>query len=95
MFAVHYKPMRISQLSAKDSKVALTGTVVQRRDGVFVLDDGNAKADIFFGGRVEAKTVRAFCTIADNRINADVVQNLDGMDLSLFNKVEDLYNKLY
>lgn len=88
-------PRKISQLSAKDSKVVLTGTVIQRRDGVFVLDDGTARTEIFFDGNVEPKAVRAFCTVVDEKLKADVIQNMDGLDQSLYKRVEDLYSRYY
>jgi len=95
VFTVRYVPKKVSQLSSKDSKVALIGIVTQRRDGVFVLDDGTARADIFFDSNVDAKTVRVFCSIADQKIKADSVQKLDGLDLDLFKRVEDLYSRYY
>lgn len=95
MFTQHYKPKKISQLSPKDSRVALTGSIVQKRENSFILDDGTARTEIFFDGKVEAKVVRAFCSVVEDKLKADVVQNLDSLDINLFKKVEELYNRYY
>lgn len=92
MFALHYKPKKISQLSPKDSRVALVGNIIQKRENSFILDDGTARTEIFFDGKVEAKVVRAFCSVVEEKLKADVVQSLDGLDLNLFKKVEE-YNR--
>jgi len=95
VFVTHYKPKKISQLSTKDSKVALTGSIIQRKENSFILDDGTARTEIFFDGNVEAKFIRAFCSIVEEKLKADLIQSLDSLDLNLFKKVEELYNKVF
>jgi len=99
VFAVHYKPRKISELSQKDSKVALVGNITQRKDSSFVLDDGTARIEVFFDNDsinvLDIKTVRVFCSVSDERLTADVVQKLDGMDIELFKKAEDLYSRYH
>jgi hypothetical protein len=95
VFTTHYNPKKISHISAKDSKVALVGSVVQNKDKSFILDDGTGKIEIFFDQGIDSKLVRAFCSISEEKLSADAVQNLDGMDLNLFKRVEDLYSRYY
>jgi hypothetical protein len=94
MFAVRYIPRKISEISKSDTKVALVGKVIEANEKSFVLDDGTAKAEIQFEGSMKTgSTVRVFGSIDEERLGADIIQNMDGMDLNLVNKVEELYNK--
>jgi len=96
MPALHYKPRKISEINVKsDNKVAFIGNVVELGENSFILDDGSAKAEIVFEGEVRKdKTVRVFCSIVENQLRADVVQNLEGLDLNLFKRVSELYNRV-
>ena len=95
MFEVlHYKPRKISGIEKTDSRVAVVGKVVDRTEKSFVLDDGGARAEILFEGVAEKnKIVRVFCSIVDGKLKADITQSLNGFDLNLFNKVEELYSR--
>lgn len=102
MFTNHYIPKKISQLADKDSKVSLTGNIIQSKENSFILDDGTARTEISFEGELKGneeglrgKLVRVFCSIMDEKLKADIVQPLEGLDLNLFKKVEDLYNKVF
>ncbi len=93
MLPSRYKPVKISQLKENDSRVALVGSVTSVKSDSFVLDDGEARVEILSEQPVERKLVRVFCNIADNKLKADVIQNLEGLDVNLFKKIEELYNK--
>lgn len=69
--------------------------VLCRKDRSFILDDGTGKVEVFFDGSISAKLVRAFCSVSEGRLNADSIQSMDGLDLNLFKKVEDLYSRYY
>ncbi len=90
----HYKPRKISQITSSDSKVALVGTVSQVNENSFVVDDGTGKAEISSDIKVEEnKIVRVFCMASGGKLKADIVQNLENLDLNLFKTVEELYSK--
>ena len=95
MFGSYYRPRGIPEINKRtDGKVAVIGKVVESGENSFVLEDGVAKVEIVFEGKVEKnKTVRAFCSIAEDQLKADVIQSLDGLDLNLFKRVKELYNK--
>ena len=71
----------------------------------FILEDETGKIEIFISGennesRIKEKSkikkgrlLRVFCTIDGDRLNADVVQTLEGLDLNLLKAVDDLYMK--
>lgn len=96
MPALHYKPRKISEINLKaDSRVVVIGNVAELGENSFILDDGSAKAEIVFEGEVRKnKTVRVFCSIVENQLKADVVQSLEGLNLNLFKRVNELYNRV-
>lgn len=89
-----YIPRKISEISKTDSRVAVIGTVVENRENSFVLKDGDTEVEIESDKQIEKnKLVRVFCSVVDGKLKADIVQSLNGLDLNLFKKVEELYNK--
>lgn len=91
---MNYKPKRISQVSKSDSRVSVIGKVVELGNNSFILEDETSKAEVFSDIPVEKdKLVRVYCSVIEGQLKADVIQDLTGFDLSLFKKVEDLYNK--
>lgn len=95
MFTNRYRPRKISELKKTDARVSIVGKVIEGKEGSFVMGDDTGKAEIFFEGQVEkGKLLRVFCSLADERLTADVVQSLNGMDMKLFNKVRELYKKV-
>lgn len=96
MLQRHYKPKKISNIEKNDRRVAIIGKVHSVSGNSFVLDDDTGKIEIFSEKLDRVKkgaTVRVFCTIEDDKLNANVVQTLEGLDLNLFKSVEELYNK--
>ena len=89
---LRYKPVKISQINKNDSRFSLVGNITTIKENFFILDDGEAKVEIFSEQPVERKLVRVFCSVSDNILKADVIQNLEGLDMNLFKKIEDLYN---
>jgi len=95
MFTLRYKPRKISEIDSEaDSRISVTGRIIEQGENSFILDDESGKVEIVFEGEVKKdKIVRVFCSLMENRLKADVVQNLEGMDLKLFKKVKELYIK--
>jgi hypothetical protein len=92
---LHYKPKKISEVNLKnDKKISLLGKIVEVREDFFILDDNSGKIEIFSDTLVEAnKLIRVFCSVFEQRLKADVIQNLNGFDIDLFNRIEELYRK--
>lgn len=89
----HYKPRKISTIAETDSKVVLVGNIISTGKNSFILDDGESRAEIISEKPVEKKFVKVFCSIVEDKLKADIIQSLEGIDLNLFKKVEELYNK--
>lgn len=92
---VYYKPKKLSEINLKrDSMIAAIGKISETRDNSFILDDGTKKIEIFSDEAVESgKLVRVFCSVAENQLKANIIQQLNDFDLDLFYKVKELYSK--
>lgn len=93
MSGQHYIPKSISQVDSKDFKVCLVGNVMATTGSSFILDDGTGKIEIMTDKQLPRnKIVRAFCSVNEEKLKADVVQDLEGIDSNLFKKINELYN---
>ncbi len=89
-----YIPKQISDVTVKDSKVAITGRIMNAGNGFAVIDDGTGKIEVAADIQAERNDiVRMFCSVVDNNLKADIVQKMDGFDLDLFKKINELYIK--
>jgi hypothetical protein len=92
---MHYKPKKISSITKKDDKISVVGKVTNSEENFFVLEDSTGKIEIISEKKVEKnKTIRVFCSLIEGKLKADVIQNLEGLDLNLFKRVQDLYYKV-
>lgn len=90
----HYKPEKISSITKKDSKISIVGKVIAINKNSFTLEDDSGKIELFSEEEIESnKVVRVFCSLVEGKLKADVIQILNGLDLNLFKKVEELYYK--
>ena len=93
MTSFHYFQKQVSEVSSKDSRVSLIGNVIAVGENSFVLDDGTGKIEVISDMTVETnKLVRVFCSVIDEKLKADIVQDMEGLDSNLFKKVKGLYN---
>ena len=94
MPAYHYFQKQVSEVTSNDSRVSIIGNVAGVSESSFVLDDGTGKIEIISDVRVEEnRLVRAFCSVIDEKLKADIIQDVDGLDLNLFKKIGELYNR--
>ena len=95
MDGLRYKPKNISEVNLKaDNRLAVIGRVVDMGDNSFVLEDKTGKIEIVFDGMIEKnQLVRVFCLVTDEKLKADIVQDLKNFDVEMFFKVKELYNK--
>ena len=94
MIPERYFPKKISEMRESDSRIALMGTVVSTADSGFVIEDASGRTEITSGYPVkEGDMVRVFCTAGGRNVKADVVQSLNGLDINLYHKAEELYRK--
>jgi len=93
MFVEHYKPRNVSEITKTDDKIVVVGKVVEVGENSFILDDDTGKVQVVFEGEVKkGKLLRVFCSLAEEQLKADIVQDLKGLDLNLFKEVKELYS---
>jgi hypothetical protein len=90
-----YVPKKISEIKDIDSKVSIIGKIQDSKSNSFLIEDETGKLELFTEQNVEAgNLVRVFCSLVEGRPKADVIQSLNGLDINLYHKVEDLYRKV-
>jgi len=104
-FRNHYEKRKIPEINPdEDLKVKILGFVVDKKDDTIVLDDGSGKIKVFVDipGIMESieinKLIRVFGSTLPTEdgfeIKADAVQDLSNLNINLYKKVEELYNKM-
>jgi len=85
-----------------DYKVKIVGLVVDKTDSSIVVDDGKSKAKVFLDPEwMERVSIHQLIAVFGSTIpsdggielKADAVQDLTGLNLNLYKKVEELYKK--
>ncbi|NCN38855.1 MAG: hypothetical protein COY38_04755 [Candidatus Aenigmarchaeota archaeon CG_4_10_14_0_8_um_filter_37_24] len=101
----HYSKRKISDINpANDFKVKVMGIVVDKKDDTLVIDDGSAKLQVFadLPNIIDTislnQLVRVFGSVmpVDNgfELKADILQDLSDLNVNLYKKVDELYNKM-
>jgi hypothetical protein len=91
----YYKPKKISSISKNEDKISIIGKVLDTKENSFTIGDSTGKVEIFSDKKVEKdKLVRIFCSSDKGKLNADIIQDLNGLDLNLFKKIQELYYRV-
>jgi len=104
-FKNHYVKRKIPEINPDvDLKVKILGFVVDKKDDTILLDDGSGKVKVFVDVPEMMKKIninqliRVFGSTlpTDNEfeVKADVIQDLSNLNIDLYKKVEELYNKM-
>ena len=104
-FRDHYIKKKIPEINPEvDLKVNIQGIVVDKKDDTIVIDDGNGKVKVFVDmpGMVEKINVNQLIRVFGStlpteegfEIKVDAVQDLTNLNINLYKKVEELYNKM-
>lgn len=94
MRAQRYTPKRVSEVKVGDSRVSIVGEVKSVGDNVFEIRDDSGRAEVFSDTEMKEGLVRIFCTVVDGKLKADVIQSLNGLDINLYHKAQELYRKV-
>ena len=104
-FKNHYENRKIPEINPDvDLKVKILGFVVDRKGDTIVLDDGSGKTKVFVDipGIMESIKINQLIRVLGStlptedgfEIKADAVQDLSNLNINLYKKVEELYNKV-
>lgn len=89
-----YRLKKINEIG-KEDYVCVMGKVVKIGENSFLLQDETGIIEIASDFEVEEeKTIRVFCRRVDDKLKAEIVQDLSSLDLNLYKKVEELYNEV-
>ncbi len=97
-------PRKISEIKIGDERVRVVGTVVDKKEAEFTLDDGSGHVTVIFDdhavveGLEVGSRVRVFGTplsvAGTSELHAEIVQRMDGLDLGLYEEVRREGEKL-
>ncbi len=104
-FRNHYEKRKIPDINPDvDLKVKILGFVVDKKDDTIIIDDGGGKVKIYedVPGMMEGinvnQLIRVFGSTVPTEdgceIKADAIQDLSNLNIDLYKKVEELYNKM-
>lgn len=85
--AVYRKILNIKQ---DDIRVKIIGKTIDKSENMLILDDGTGRVDLVLNAPVNISigdTACAFTRINGNEYHAEIIQNMNGLDLELFRKV--------
>ncbi len=101
----HYNKRKISEINPEnDFKVKVIGIIVDKKDDTILIDDGSAKIQVFVNLPNIIDTInlnqliRVFGSVMPTdegfELKADIVQDLSDLNVNLYKKVDELYNKM-
>ena len=101
----HYFKRKIEEINPEnDFKVKVMGFIVDKKDDTLVIDDGSAKLQVFVDlpNIIDSinpnQLIRVFGSVMPTdegfELKADIVQDLTGLNVNLYKKVDELYNKM-
>ena len=104
-FRNHYVKRKVTEINPEvDLKIKILGFLVDKKENTFVVDDGSGKVTVFVD---EAslldnfninQLIRVFGSTLPTEdgfeIKADAIQDLSNLNINLYKKVEELYNKV-
>jgi uncharacterized protein YdeI (BOF family) len=104
-FRNHYVKKNIPGINPEvDLKIKVIGFVVDKKENTFVIDDGNGKIKIFVDEASLLENIninqliRVFGSTLPTEdgfeIKADAIQDLSNLNINLYKKIEELYNKV-
>ncbi len=88
-------PRKISEINPeKDIRVRVIGHIIDKSEGVLVVDDGSSKIEIItdqFDAFDVDDAVRLFCRVlpleSGYELRAEIIQKINNLDMDLYRKV--------
>ncbi|MFH0832417.1 MAG: replication protein RepA [Candidatus Aenigmatarchaeota archaeon] len=88
-----YVQRKISEINPeKDMRIRILGKVIDKSDGLFVIDDGSGKAEIVTDENVElGDAIRVLARVLPLEdgfeLRAEIVQDMHALDMDLYKKI--------
>jgi hypothetical protein len=104
-FRNHYVKRKIPEINPEvDLKVKILGFVVDKKENTIMVDDGSGKVSIFVdeASLLDSININQLIRVLGStlptedgfEIKADAIQDLSNLNINLYKKVEELYNKV-
>ena len=93
-----YKEKFISEITKQDTKVAISGLIIDKEDNLIFIDDKTGVIAVNLETTLPINTfVRVFGYLINNgnemQLQAQLIQDLSNVDKKLYNKVKTLMNQ--
>ncbi|MDD5178004.1 MAG: hypothetical protein PHT54_01840 [Candidatus Nanoarchaeia archaeon] len=89
-----HKEKFIRELTNKDTNVCVSGMVILKNPGSFVIDDGTGQMQINFDKEIKGDYVKVFGRSipyeSGIQVSALIVQDISKIDKVLYNKIKEL-----
>jgi molybdate-binding protein len=102
-FQLHYLPKKISDIDSNDTRIRITGIVIEITDNNILIDDGSGSIRVSVNSPelLENISINSLIRIyglvvpAENgfEIRANIIQDLSDLDINLFKKTQEVYKK--
>ena len=82
-----------NSITKEDGYVSITGIVVNRGEGVLVIDDGTGQAEVFIESNLESNYVRILGQVISAnpvQLQGHIMQDMSKLDKKLYHKVKEL-----
>lgn len=89
---------RIGEIMPEDGRVSFIGTVIDRSEGRFAVDDGSGSVEVAADGELAkfvetGKVVRVVGKIYDGSVTGEAVQDFSGFNKELYGEVKAAESK--
>jgi len=93
-----YKEKFINEITEKDTKIAVSGLIINKEDNLIFLDDGTGVITINMVTDIPINSfVRVFGYLINNgeemQIEGQIIQDLSKIDKKIYNKLKSLMNQ--
>jgi len=93
-----YKEKFINEITKQDTKVAISGLIIDKEDNLIFIDDKTGVIAVNLETTLPINTfVRVFGYLINNgnemQLQAQLIQDLSNVDKKLYNKVKTLMNQ--
>jgi uncharacterized protein YdeI (BOF family) len=88
---------RIEDIS-DELRISVVGTVVKCGESEFILDDGTGQLTVICAEDISVKEkdiIRVIGKVYGQTVEAEIVQNMDGLNMQLYLKMYELKKKIY
>ncbi len=92
---------KISEVDNQSARVRVTGTIIDKKDNMVMVDDGSGKIKAVFSEPVPQETqeqVRVFGRVMPSdegfEIQGELIQSMEGVDMKTYRKVREMERDL-